>query len=159
WPMATATTASSFWTRTQEGWHLRQRSIRLEANPAGGRGVRLRTLARSAAAIHLHDRRREPSRLDPESRDVAGDRPLRPAGIVWRLAQRAARDRGRQSRQPVRWRELRRAPLPALPVQGTGHSCTGCEPADDRRALTEVIVKGARLAGSPVKPKTPLSDA
>ena len=65
--------------------------------------------------------------------------PVRPAGAVRRLAQRAARDRGGQPRQHLRGRELRRPPIPALPVQGAGHSSGGCEPADDRRALTVAI--------------------
>ena len=59
--------------------------VHLEADAAAGRGVRLCALHRSAAAVPLHDRRREPSRVDPESEHAAGDRAIRPAGSVGRV--------------------------------------------------------------------------
>jgi hypothetical protein len=46
--------------------HVREGDLHLEANAAPGRRVGFRAVVRSAAALSLHDRRREPPRLDPD---------------------------------------------------------------------------------------------
>ena len=74
-----------------------------------------------------------------ERQSLQVDRALRPAGPVGRLAQRAARDRRGRPRQHLRRRELRRAPVPALPLQRPRHAEGRNDPADDGRAPMKAL--------------------
>ena len=73
-----------------------------------------------------------------ERRVAAGDRAVRPAGAVRRLAQHSARDCRGRPRQHLRRRELRRAPFPALPLQGAGHTQGRHDSTDHDRAVSGV---------------------
>ena len=118
-----------------EGRHLRQGGVRLEAHAAAGRGVGLCAVDRSAAAVALHDRRRQPPRVDPRSPDVQIVARFGQQGL-WGGSLNVPHAIAVDSRGNIYvGRELRRPAISALPLQGPRHACRGGESADDHRPL------------------------
>ena len=125
----------------KDGTYVKEAFIS-RADAARRRRVRLCAVSRSRAAVSLHDRWRQPSRLDSEPQHARRDRAFRSAGSLGWIPQRAARDCRRQQGEHLRRGELRRATIPAFPLQRTRDAEAGDDPADNDRPLT------ARRAGS-----------